>query len=110
VGCVWESIVISTDWLKFVDDGAVIPWWIFAMWPMFSTTLNISMRFLQGRPWLAAALGAAGAPLSYAAGARLGAVALPNRTAALALEGAGWLVILPLLIAMARRLSAEWQR
>lgn len=109
VGCVWESIVIATGWLQFVDDGAIIPWWIFAMWPMFSTTLNISMRFLQGRPWLAAVLGAVGAPLSYAAGGRLGAVVLPNRTAALALEGAGWMLILPLLIAMGRRLSSEWQ-
>jgi hypothetical protein len=110
VGCVWESIVISTGWLKFVDDGAIIPWWIFAMWPMFSTTLNISMGFLQGRPWLAALLGVVGAPLSYAAGARLGAVMLPNRTAALTLVGVGWMLILPLLIAMARRLSSEWQR
>lgn len=109
VGCVWESIVIATGWLQFVDDGAIIPWWIFAMWPMFSTTLNISMRFLQGRPWLAAVLGAVGAPLSYAAGGRLGAVVLPNRTAALALEGGGWMLILPLLIAMGRRLSSEWQ-
>lgn len=110
IGCVWESIVISTGWLHFVDDGAIIPWWIFAMWPMFSTTLNVSMGFLQGRPWLAALLGAVGAPLSYAAGARLGAVMLPNRTAALALEGAGWTLILPLLIAIARRLSPEWRR
>jgi hypothetical protein len=35
---------------------------------------------------------------------------LPNRTAALALEGAGWTLILPLLIAIARRLSPEWRR
>ncbi len=76
---------------------------------MFSTTLNISMQFLPGRPWLAAAFGAFGAPLSYAAGARLGALVLPHRTAALALQGAGWTLILPALMWLSQRLSPEWR-
>lgn len=109
IGAAWESIVISTGWLHYNDDGAIVPWWIFAMWPMFSTTLNISMRFLHGRPWLAVALGAIGAPLSYAAGARLGALTLPHRTAALVLQGAGWALILPTLMWLSLRLSPEWR-
>jgi hypothetical protein len=39
----------------------VAPVWIVAMWALFATTLNVSMSWLKGRPWLAAAFGATAA-------------------------------------------------
>ena len=33
------------------------------MWMLFATTLNVSMRFLRGRPWMAAVFGLTGGPL-----------------------------------------------
>ncbi|MEO6184839.1 MAG: DUF2878 domain-containing protein [Steroidobacteraceae bacterium] len=110
VGVSWETAAQATGWIRYNADGAFAPWWIFTMWPMFATTLNVSLRFLHGR-WLAAALlGAVGAPLSYLAGARLGALALPDRNAAVALHAAGWALLMPLLIFLAARVSREAQR
>jgi len=44
---------------------------------IFATTLNASLGWLAGRYRLAAALGAICGPVSYVAGARLGAIELP---------------------------------
>jgi non-ribosomal peptide synthetase component F len=74
-----------------------------ALWAMFATTLNVSLRALRARPWLAAALGAAGGPLAYYAGARLGALQLADFHAGLAAIAVGWAWLTPLLLASARR-------
>lgn len=109
VGVAWETIAQATGWIRYNADGAFAPWWIFTMWPMFATTLNVSMRFLHGRWLFAALLGAIGAPLSYLAGMRLGALVIPDRTAAVALHAAGWALLMPLLIFLAGRVSREGQ-
>ncbi len=109
IGLAWETAAQATGWIRYNADGAIAPWWIFTMWPMFATTLNISLRFLHGR-WVAAALlGAIGAPLSYLAGARLGALALPDPSAAVALHAAGWALLMPLLVFLSTRVSREAQ-
>lgn len=110
IGTLWESIATATGFIRYNAGNAVLPFWIFTMWPMFATTLNVSMRFLHERRLLAAALGAIGAPLSYLAGAGLGALVLPDRTAAVLLHAAGWALLMPLLIALAPRISPEWKR
>jgi hypothetical protein len=59
---------------------SILPWmcppWMVALWMLFATTLNGSMAWLAGRHRLAAVLGAVCGPLSYMAGARLGAIEL----------------------------------
>ncbi|MBV9697699.1 MAG: DUF2878 family protein [Gammaproteobacteria bacterium] len=75
------------------------PLWILALWGAFALTLNHSLAWLRGRPALAAALGAAGGPLAYAAAARLaGAVQFGGllATGALAAGWAGALSVLSL--------------
>lgn len=47
-------------------SAALAPAWILAMWIAFALTLEHSLRFLQGRWWLAAGVGALGGPLAYA--------------------------------------------
>lgn len=64
---VYESAVPAVQWLA--------PVWITAMWMLFSSTLNHSLSWLKGRPWLAFLLGAIFGPLSYIAGTRLEAIA-----------------------------------
>lgn len=54
------------------------PPWLVAMWVNFGTTLSVSLRFLEGRPVLAALLGAAAGPLAYLAGEGLGAIRFPD--------------------------------
>ncbi len=83
---------------------AAVPPWITSLWVAFAILPRFSLRWLRGRPALAVLLGALGGPLSYLAGARLGAVAVgqsPSLTwTALALEYA---VVTPLLLRFAPR-------
>lgn len=53
--------------------GFFCPIWISLLWANFATTVPVSLHWLQGRPYLAAGLGAVAGPLSYAAASRLGA-------------------------------------
>jgi hypothetical protein len=63
----YASPLPPSEWLA--------PLWITAMWLLFATTLNSSLKWLQGRYWLAALMGAIFGPLSYMAGERMGAIA-----------------------------------
>jgi hypothetical protein len=77
----------------------VCPPWMVALWMLFATTLNGSMAWLAGRHRLAAVLGAVFGPLSYAAGARLGAIELhPNTLVSLAGIGVVWGLAMPILL------------
>lgn len=84
------------------------PPWLLAIWAAFGTTLNGCMRWLKGRPWLGAAVGAVGGPLAYWAGARLGAISLevPLATAMVVLAGV-WAAVLPLLAGAATWLERK---
>jgi hypothetical protein len=75
------------------------PLWMVALWMIFATTLNASMAWLAGRYRLAAALGALCGPLSYVAGARLGAIELAA-SAGLSLVGIAvvWACVMPCLL------------
>lgn len=91
----------------FTPTGAsahpfISPLWLILLWPVFATTLRASLGWLAGRYWLAAALGAVGGPLSYLAGARLGAAVLhPNRFFGLAVIAVAWAAVTPLLVWLA---------
>ncbi len=78
------------------------PFWLTAMWLLFASTLNHSLRWLQARWWLAALCGAIAAPLSYMAGARLGALEID--TARLPLLALAWALLLPLVYHINQRL------
>lgn len=99
LGLGWESMMVSLNLLSY-SDGVVIagfaPYWIVAMWVLFATTVNVGMRWLK-RHWLIAAVaGGVGGPLSFYAGANLGAVQFTNDLALLTI-GIGWATLLPLL-------------
>lgn len=65
-----------------------------------------AVAFVQ-RPVVAALAGAAGGPLSYLAGARLGAVTLlPSEPIALAVVGLVWSLAMPLLVCVLPRVRA----
>lgn len=81
------------------------PLWILAIWAAFGLTLGHSLAFLQRRPWLAASLGAAGAPLAYMAAARIAAVRLSG--AGLLAIAIAWALVLPLLARVAREASVD---
>ena len=74
------------------------------MWMLFATTLNVSMRWMRGKPRLAAFFGLYGGPAAYLAGQALGGIILVNQWAALIALAIGWAVMMPILM----RLSEEF--
>ena len=108
IGFAFETALARSGWVRFdagVLDAGTAPYWMVALWAMFATTLNVSMRPLRSRPALAALLGAIAGPAAYYGGARLEALELVATGAALAAIGIGWAIVTPMLLAMARRLD-----
>jgi len=108
VGAAFDTLLARSGTLEFRHGmlaDRTAPVWMVAMWANFATTLNVSLRWLRGRPWIAALAGAVGGPLAYMAGARLGAVELASAGAALAAVAVGWAIVTPLLVRLAARLD-----
>jgi hypothetical protein len=108
LGAMFETALVQSRWISFpggmLVDG-IAPYWMVAMWALFATTLNVSLRWLRPHGWLAALLGAVGGPAAYYAGARLGALEFTVAGAAMAAIALGWAVLTPLLLRVARRLD-----
>jgi len=108
VGIAWDSLLARSGIVAYAAPGPLPGWapaWILGLWALFAAMLREPMRWLHGRPVLAALIGGVGGPLSYAAAERLGACALPDRPRALLVLGAGWVLIVPLLLAFAQWLD-----
>lgn len=105
IGAVWDSWLVWLGWVAY-PHGTLIagaaPYWILALWALFATALNVSMRWLRARLLLAALLGAVSGPLSYWAAARMGAVVFNEPTHALAALTLGWALIMPALMLLSR--------
>ena len=101
LGLLFESALVWAGWVR-VEEGI---YWLVALWALFATTLNESLRMLQTRPWIAALFGAVGGPLAYYAGARMGALDFVQPAAMLAALAVGWAAATPLLLSVARRLN-----
>lgn len=108
LGGAWDSVLVAMGWVGY-DAGVVVPflapYWIVAMWMIFATTLNSSLSWLKGRDALAAAFGAAGGPLAYLTGQKLGGIELIDTYAACVALAVGWAVMMPLLLRVADRLD-----
>jgi hypothetical protein len=105
IGALWDSLLRGTGLMVYQSPGPawLAPGWILAMWALFGTTLNFSLRWLRGRTLIAVLFGAVGGPLAFWAGERLGAVQITGPWAGLLAQAAGWAVILPLLMHLAQR-------
>ena len=109
LGSAWDSVLTSQQILVF-SSGLISPYLapsrIIMMWLLFSTTLNVSLRWLYGRTWLAMLLGAIAGPLAYQAGAALGAVVIPNPLIGNIVLAIGWAGLLPMFIKTAEAFDA----
>jgi hypothetical protein len=109
VGVVWDSMLLRMGLVAYASPGPLPGWapvWILALWALFAAMLREPLRWLHGRPVLAALFGAVGGPLSYAAAERLGAGTMPDRALALTVLAIGWALLVPLLLLAAQR----WER
>ncbi len=109
IGFGWESFLVSANVLDY-GSTRVAPYWIVAMWILFATTINVGMRWLRRSVVLAAVAGAVGGPLSFVAGERMGAVAFPEPVLTLIVIAAGWAVLLPAVVHIARQIEAGTSR
>jgi hypothetical protein len=106
IGAIWDSLLAGSGLLTYASGtlfAGTAPYWIVAMWLLFGTLLNKSLRWMHGRLVIAALFGAVGGPLAFYAGHRLGAVDFADTTGAMIALGVGWAVIMPLLVTLAQR-------
>lgn len=112
IGFLLDSAFALSGWLHYSQQWPIAgaPLWIGAIWAAFALTLNHSLRFLAGRPWLAAILGAIGGPCAYAAARALGAVvfAVPDAVA-LSVLSVSWAIVLPATVEFNRRTRLHQQ-
>ncbi len=105
IGMIFDPALVLAGRFTFASGAffhhAVAPWML-ALWALFAMTLNLSLRWLKDRPWLAVLLGGLGGPLAYLAGERLGALTIHGR-GVVAVIGVGWALALWLLVMVARR-------
>lgn len=107
-GLAFDSLLQASGWVAFDGEGMAVwmaPMWMAALWANFATTLNVSLRPLQGRTWLAAGLGGVGGPAAYWGGAELGAMTFLNAPVALAVLAAAWALLTPMLLWAASALA-----
>jgi len=110
IGLVFDGAMVHSGWISYAEPGplpSLAPAWILALWALFAAVLRGPMRWLHARLAWAALLGAVGGPASYAAAARIGAIALSQPNRALLALAVGWAVVAPLLLALARRWDAR---
>ena len=106
MGLVFDSLLVSSGWVKYPSGmvlSGIAPYWILAMWALFSTTLNISMAWLKKSLLLASVMGAVFGPLSYLAGQRLGAIELVDFISSMIALAIIWAVVMPILVFVAGR-------
>ena len=101
IGLAWESLLVSSGLLSYPASGEftpLAPYWIVAMWVLFATTINHGLNWAK-RSWHFSALaGMIGGPLAFYGGAAMGAVEFSHTVTALTVIGAGWAVLMPLLV------------
>ncbi len=103
LGLVFDSLLVWQGWLQYSSGivfSNVAPYWIVALWGLFATLLNVSLRWMRGRWVIAVVFGAVGGPAAYYGGLRLGALEFGNMPAGLLALAIGWAVLTPLLLAL----------
>jgi hypothetical protein len=109
-GWVWESVVLRTGWLAYPNGmllAGYAPYWMAGLWALFALQINPLFSWLRTHRALAALCGAVGDPLSFRAGAALGAIRFIDTWPAVALIAAGWSVIFPTLLWLGQRIAPE---
>ena len=108
VGTAWDSSLMMAGLFHFSNGVLItglVPLWLIAMWALFATTLNVSMRWMKNKYLIASVFGAIGGPIAYYAGHRIGAVDFNDALTALLAVAAGWAVIMPGLMALTTRFN-----
>lgn len=101
IGLVVESAIAMQGHVAYPSgqpDPRFAPYWMVALWGLLAIALNVTMRWLKGRWWLAAVLGAVAGPASFASGVSLGGARFIDASAALVTLSLAWGVLMPTLV------------
>ena len=106
LGGTWESALIAFGLLAYPSGmtlGGLAPLWLLALWALFAAQFNTTYRWLKPRLKLAALFGAVAGPLSFRAGAALGALRFMKPGPAVLALAIGWAALLPIVVVLSRR-------
>ena len=106
IGGSWESALLFLGLLSYPTSGdthGIAPLWLLALWGLFAAQFNTTYRWLKKRLLIGALLGAFAGPLSFRAGAALGALQFVKPLPATVALAIGWACLLPLIIILSRR-------
>ena len=108
LGSLFDQSLLSLGLIRFTSGslhGYLLPLWMLTLWLLFATTLNVSLRWMRGRPFVAIVFGLIGGPLAYLGGAKLGAMELLQTATLIAALAIGWGVFMPALQWLSTRLD-----
>ncbi|UQG60524.1 DUF2878 domain-containing protein [Marinobacter sp. M3C] len=100
-GSLLDGLWLRTGILADTSGAAVItPPWLIALWAIFMTSLNHSLKWLGRNRLLMFLIVPIAGPFAYWSASALGAVTLPNLLPSLLALAVGWLVLFPALLAL----------
>lgn len=106
IGGLFDQMLQATGLVYYQSHGwsaSLVPVWILALWLAFTTTLNVSLRWMQGKGLVAALFGLIGGPLAYMGAEKLGAISFNHIFLQYVVLGLGWAIITPLLLKISQR-------
>lgn len=106
MGLLIDTLWIQIGFFEFTDQRpftGVAPLWIIVLWIGFALTINHSLAWLKTHPLLPAAMGLIGAPMSYLAGLKLGAINYLGDTLLISsCLGIAWAIALIILVRLSQ--------
>lgn len=102
-GFIVDSVLIAQGIFSPVNHWAILgpmPAWLLALWTLFATTLNHSLRWLASHTVLQAGAGLLFAPMAYYAGYKLDALTVTTSEplyTSFIIIGVCWMFVVPLL-------------
>jgi hypothetical protein len=100
-GSAFDQFLLWLDWIQYPVSSWpswLLPIWMTTLWLLFSSTLNVSLRWMRGKHLVAMLFGAIGGPVAYLAGQKLGAMDLVAQTNALIVLAVGWGLMMPAML------------
>ena len=106
IGFVIESLAAVQGHVVYPSGQPVAylaPYWMVALWGLLAIALNVTMRWLKTRLWLASVLGAVAGPASFVSGVSLGGAHFNHAVPALVMMACTWAVLMPTLVWLSNR-------
>ncbi|BCM25139.1 DUF2878 domain-containing protein [Methyloradius palustris] len=108
VGSVFDQSLLTAGLIHYPQTTMpeyLLPLWMLALWLGFSTTLNVSLRWMRQHVAIASLFGLIGGPLAYISGQKLGAMQLLEFNTLMIVLAIGWALIVPALLLISTKLD-----